>query len=44
MKPTQTYKLFHCKGTIKKKRQPMACEKIIANDIADKGLINKIYR
>ena len=28
----------------KMKRQPMAWEKIFANDMIDKGLIPKIYR
>ena len=33
------------KETISKvKRQPSECEKIIANETADKGLISKIYK
>ena len=33
------------KETISKtKRQPMECEKILANDISDKGLVSKIYK
>ena len=34
------------KETIKKntKRQPMKQEKIVANDVTDKGLISKIYK
>ena len=30
--------------TDKRKRQPTECEKIFANDMADKGLISKIYK
>ena len=39
-------KSFHTvKETIRKtKRQPMEWEKIFANDIADKGLVSKIYK
>jgi len=28
----------------KVKRQPLECEKIIANETTDKGLISKIYK
>ena len=36
---------YTAKETISKtKRQPMEWEKILANDISDKGLVSKIYR
>ena len=37
---------FHtAKETInRKKRQPMNWEKILANDVTDKGLISKLYK
>ena len=36
---------MHSKETINKmKRQPTNWEKIFANDVSDKGLINKIYK
>ena len=36
---------MHSKETISKvKRQPAECEKIIANETTDKGLISKIYK
>ena len=45
MGSSQTYKLLHSKGTIKKmKRQPMEWENIVANYAAEKGLISKIYK
>ena len=38
-------KAFHSKGNYSKvKRQPSEWEKIIANEITDKGLISKIYK
>ena len=38
-------RLFTAKETINKvKRQPSEWEKIIANEITDKGLISKIYK
>ena len=37
--------LFTAKETISKvKRQPSECEKILANETTDKGLISKIYK
>ena len=45
MRPNDTYKLFTTKETISKvKRQPSDCEKIIANEVTDKGFISKIYK
>ena len=39
IEPNQTYKLLHSKETIDKvKRQPMDWEKILANDVTNKGL------
>ena len=33
------------KETVNKtKRQPTECEKILANDVSDKGLVSKIYK
>ena len=35
---------MHSKGNHKTKRQPLAWEKIFANEANDKGLISKIYK
>ena len=43
MGPNQTDMLLHNKGN-HKKTQPMEWEKIVSNDVTDKGLISKIYR
>ena len=40
MGPNQTQKHLHIN---KMKRQPTEWEKILANDVTDKGLISKIY-
>jgi len=39
-------KSFHTakETTNKRKRQPMNWEKILANDVTDKGLISKLYK
>ena len=37
-------RFFAAKETIKKKRQPMEWEEIVANDGTDEGLISKIYK
>ena len=42
MGPNQTYKLLHSKGNNKVKRKLMDREKIVQNDVTDKGLISKI--
>ena len=47
MSPNQTYKLWHSKGNHcqkKKKRQPIEREKIVANNVMDKGFISKICK
>ena len=45
METNQIYKLLHSKGSHgKMKRQLMEWEKILANDVMDKGLISKIYK
>ena len=45
MGPNQTYKLLHSKGDHKQmRRQPTEWEKILANNVTDKGLISKIYK
>ena len=45
METNQTYKLLRSKGNHEKmKRQLMEWEKILANDVTDKGLIFKIYK
>ena len=45
METNQIYKLLHSKGSHgKMKRQLMEWEKILANDVTDKGLIFKIYK
>ena len=35
---------MHNKGNHKKKRHPIAWDKIVANDTTDKDLISKIYK
>ena len=44
MRTNQTYKLLHSKGNHKTKRQPLKWEKILVNNVTNKGLIFKIYR
>ena len=45
METNQTYKLLCSKGNHEKmKRQLVEWEKILANDVTDKGLIFKIYK
>jgi len=44
MGTNQTYKLLHSKGNHKTKRQPIKWEKILVNNVTNKGLIFKIYR
>ena len=44
MGTNQTYKLLYIKGTHKTKRQPADWEKILANDVINKGLIYKIHK
>ena len=43
MGPNQTYKLFHSKGNFKKslKKKTTEWDKIVANNVTDKGLISK---
>ena len=41
MGSSQTYKLLHRKGN---QKQNEKMEKILANDVTDKGLISKIYK
>ena len=41
MGSSQTYKLLHRKGN---QKQNEKTEKILANDVTDKGLISKIYK
>jgi len=41
----KTKKLLHSKEIIKNQfRSPMELEKILANNVSDKGLISKIYK
>ena len=45
MGPNQTYKILHNKRTINKmRRQPTDWEKIVANDVTDKGLISTMHQ
>ena len=45
MEPNHTCKLFYSKGNHnKEKGQLTEWEKIFANDVAEKGLISKIYK
>ena len=44
MGTNQTYKLSHGKGNHKTKRQPIKQDKILVNNVTNKGLIFKIYR
>ena len=45
MGPHQTEKLLHSKGNQKEnKKQLTEWEKIVSNDVTDKGLISKIYK
>ena len=45
MRPNKTYKLSTAKETTNKmRRQPTNQEKILANDVTDKGFISKIYK
>ena len=44
MGTNQTYKLSHGKGNHKTKRQPIKWDKILVNNVTNKGLIFKIYR
>ena len=44
MGTNQTYKLLHSKGNHKTKRQPIQWEKILVNNVTNKGLIFKIHR
>ena len=45
MGPNQTDNLLHSKGNQKKtKRRLTKWEKIISNDVTDRGLISKIYK